>query len=62
MRFQVVEKILRKTGGCHGKKIAVNYCILLYCMYFLLIWRKRSSTNHSLIKAKKAVETLLKHY
>ena len=27
-------------------------CIVLYCMYFLLIWRKPSSTNRSLIKAK----------
>ena len=29
-----------------------SYCIVLYCMYFLLIWRKPSSTNISLIKAK----------
>ena len=39
-----------KASAIHYQKL--KYCIVLYSMYFLLIWRKRSSTNRSLIKAK----------
>ena len=36
----------------HCQSISCKYCIAFYCMYILLIWRKSSSTNRSLIKAK----------
>ena len=29
--------------------------ILLYCMYFVFIWQKPSSANHSLIKANRSL-------
>ena len=38
----------------------LKYCTVLYCMYFLLVWRKPRSTYRSLIKTKQLIVIITK--